>query len=61
MELYEAPKKKLSKDLLTSLAFTYILMHLDYDQVVLMQALNRYCYKFTIPRFLKNDESTIRP
>lgn len=39
--------------ILQSHAFELVLFHLDYDQVVEMQAINKKCYEFTIPRYLK--------
>ena len=47
--------------LLSSHAFECIMMHLDYEQVFTMQVLNKKCYEFTIPRFLKRDDATVRP
>ena len=37
------------------------MIHLDYEQVFQLQALNRNCYEFAIPRFLNRDEATVKP
>jgi hypothetical protein len=47
--------------LVTSHAFMLILFHLDFDQVITMQALCRSCYHLTIPRFMRRTELVVRP
>ena len=50
-----------SKLMFVSMCFQLVLEFLEYEQQVQIQIMCRVMYDFTVPRFLRNRQMTIRP
>ena len=61
MESASLRTTKAAHAMFASLCFTIVLEFLEYEQQVWIQGLSRTLYNFTIPRFLRNKQMTVRP